>query len=82
MAIGSFIVGLSYLLLAAVGLAVTVFRGSYEQVGNTVALWADSGVDRRAGGFCEQAGGGGLGVTRVASGKSLRFIASPYTRGR
>src|SRR3984957_7919849 len=33
-------------LLFAVGLAVTVFRGAYEQVGNTVALWADSGVDR------------------------------------
>jgi len=34
------------LLLFAIGLAVTVFRGAYEQVGNTVALWADSGVDR------------------------------------
>ncbi len=39
------------LLLLAIGLAVTVFRGAYEQVGNTVALWADSGVDRMAGGF-------------------------------
>ena len=37
------------LLLVAVALAVTVFRGAYEQVGNTVALWADVGVDRRAG---------------------------------
>ncbi|WP_375286516.1 peptide MFS transporter [Sphingomonas sp.] len=37
------------LLLAAIALAVTVFRGAYEQVGNTVALWADVGVDRRAG---------------------------------
>jgi POT family proton-dependent oligopeptide transporter len=34
------------LLLLAIGLAVTIFRGAYEQVGNTVALWADSGVDR------------------------------------
>ena len=33
-------------LLFAIGIAVTVFRGAYEQVGNTVALWADSGVDR------------------------------------
>jgi POT family proton-dependent oligopeptide transporter len=33
-------------LLFAIGLAVTVFRGAYEQVGNTVALWADSGVNR------------------------------------
>ncbi len=39
------------LLLLGVGLAVTVFRGAYEQVGNTVALWADSGIDRDAGGF-------------------------------
>ena len=37
------------LLLVAVALSVTVFRGAYEQVGNTVALWADVGVDRRAG---------------------------------
>jgi POT family proton-dependent oligopeptide transporter len=33
-------------LLFAIGVAVTVFRGAYEQVGNTVALWADSGVNR------------------------------------
>lgn len=39
------------LLLVAVALSVTVFRGAYEQVGNTVALWADSGVDRRLGGW-------------------------------
>ena len=36
-------------LLVAVGLAVTVFRAAYEQVGNTVALWAGSGVDRSLG---------------------------------
>lgn len=40
-----------FFLLGAVALAVTVFRGAYEQVGNTVALWADTGIDRRAGGF-------------------------------
>lgn len=34
------------LLLIAVALSVMVFRGAYEQVGNTVALWADTGVDR------------------------------------
>jgi POT family proton-dependent oligopeptide transporter len=33
-------------LLIGVGLAVTVFRGAYEQIGNTVALFADSGVNR------------------------------------
>lgn len=38
------------LLLLAIALSVTVFRGAYEQVGNTLALWADTGVDRRAGG--------------------------------
>jgi len=37
------------LLLVAIALAVTVFRGAYEQIGNTVALWADAGVDRHAG---------------------------------
>ena len=37
------------LLLLGVGLAVTVFRGAYEQVGNTVALWAGSGIDRGIG---------------------------------
>ncbi|HEY7007184.1 MAG TPA: peptide MFS transporter, partial [Sphingomicrobium sp.] len=31
----------TFLLLLAVGLAVTVFRGAYEQVGNTVALWIE-----------------------------------------
>jgi POT family proton-dependent oligopeptide transporter len=35
------------LALAAVGVAVTVFRGAYEQVGNTVALWADTGCRSR-----------------------------------
>ena len=37
-------------VLVAVALAATVFRGAYEQIGNTVALWAESGVDRRVGG--------------------------------
>jgi len=34
------------LLLVGIILAVTIFRGAYEQVGNTVALWADAGIDR------------------------------------
>src|SRR6201996_7309033 len=41
----------TFLWLFAVVIAVTVFRSAYEQVGNTVALWADAGVDRRAGAF-------------------------------
>ena len=36
----------TWMLLLGVGLAVTVFRGAYEQMGNTVALWADAGIDR------------------------------------
>jgi POT family proton-dependent oligopeptide transporter len=39
------------LMLVGIGVAVTVFRAAYEQVGNTVALWSDSGVDRQAGGW-------------------------------
>jgi len=39
------------LVLTGIGVAVTVFRAAYEQVGNTVALWADSGVDRALGGW-------------------------------
>jgi POT family proton-dependent oligopeptide transporter len=38
----------TFLLLFGVVIAVTVFRSTYEQVGNTVALWADVGIDRRA----------------------------------
>jgi POT family proton-dependent oligopeptide transporter len=34
------------LVLIAIGVAVTIFRGAYEQVGNTVALFADAGIDR------------------------------------
>jgi proton-dependent oligopeptide transporter, POT family len=37
------------ILLVSIALAVTVFRAAYEQVGNTIALWADSGVDRAVG---------------------------------
>jgi proton-dependent oligopeptide transporter, POT family len=36
-------------LLLATGLAVIVFRGAYEQSGNSMALWMDTGVDRAAG---------------------------------
>ena len=39
------------MVLAGIALSVTVFRSAYEQLGNTVALWADSGVDRAAGSF-------------------------------
>lgn len=38
-----------FALLAGVALTVMVFRGAYEQTGNTVALWADNGVDRAVG---------------------------------
>jgi POT family proton-dependent oligopeptide transporter len=34
------------LLLLGIGLAVTIFRGAYEQIGNTFALWMRDDVDR------------------------------------
>ncbi|MDR6674119.1 peptide MFS transporter [Xanthomonas sp. 1678] len=39
-----------WLLLLGVGLAATIFRGAYEQIGNTLSLWIDVGVDRTWGG--------------------------------
>jgi POT family proton-dependent oligopeptide transporter len=33
-------------LLLAIAGAVVVFRGAYEQLGNTIALWADERIDR------------------------------------
>jgi proton-dependent oligopeptide transporter, POT family len=39
------------LILAAIVLLVIVYRSAYEQVGNTVALWADRGVNRAVGGW-------------------------------
>jgi len=39
-------------VLVLIALCVMLFRGAYEQTGNTIALWADSGIDRHlAGGF-------------------------------
>src|SRR5690606_22863712 len=38
-----------WLLLLGVGLAATIFRGAYEQIGNTLPLWTDMGVDRTWG---------------------------------
>ena len=35
--------------LVQIALLVALFRAAYEQVGNTVALWADVGVDRHIG---------------------------------
>ena len=34
------------ILLLGIGIAVTVFRGAYEQIGNTFALWMRDDVDR------------------------------------
>ena len=41
----------TYILLLAVIAIVIVFRAAYEQSGNTLALWADTGVNRTAAGF-------------------------------
>jgi POT family proton-dependent oligopeptide transporter len=35
-----------FLFLIGIAAIVVVFRGAYEQVGNTIALWADEGVNR------------------------------------
>lgn len=35
-----------FALLIGIAAIVVVFRGAYEQVGNTIALWTDQGVDR------------------------------------
>jgi POT family proton-dependent oligopeptide transporter len=41
-----------FLLLIAIAAVIVVFRGAYEQNGNTIALWTDEGVDRHViGGF-------------------------------
>ncbi|MGH8178474.1 MAG: peptide MFS transporter [Steroidobacter sp.] len=44
---GSFLRRVGVLLVVVA--IVVVFRGAYEQTGNTVALWADSAVDRSVG---------------------------------
>ncbi|WP_149195178.1 peptide MFS transporter [Luteimonas suaedae] len=36
-------------VLLAIALCVMLFRGAYEQIGNTIALWADTGIDRSLG---------------------------------
>lgn len=38
-------------VLAGVFMAVVIFRGAYEQIGNTIALWADADVNRHVGTF-------------------------------
>lgn len=39
----------SFVPLLLVGLAVVLFRSGYEQSGNTLAVWAETGVDRSLG---------------------------------
>lgn len=41
----------AFVPLLLVGLAVVVFRSAYEQSGNTLAVWAETGVDRVLWGF-------------------------------
>ena len=41
----------TFMLLLAIGLAVTVFRGAYEQIGNTFALWMRDDVNRTIAGI-------------------------------
>lgn len=39
----------TYVLLLSVIAIVVIFRAAYEQSGNTIALWADTGIDRQIG---------------------------------
>ncbi len=39
------------IVLGGVTLVMVLVRGVYEQLGNTLALWTDTGVDRALGGF-------------------------------
>jgi POT family proton-dependent oligopeptide transporter len=39
-----------FLLLLGIMAVVVIFRGAYEQSGNTVAMWADTGIDRHIAG--------------------------------
>lgn len=34
-------------LLLGIAACVVIFRGAYEQIGNTISLWADTAIDRR-----------------------------------
>ena len=36
-----------FALLIGIAAIVVIFRGAYEQVGNTIALWADTGINRQ-----------------------------------
>ena len=36
-----------FAFLIGIAAIVVIFRGAYEQNGNTIALWADSGIDRQ-----------------------------------
>lgn len=36
-----------FALLIGIAAIVVIFRGAYEQNGNTIALWADTGIDRQ-----------------------------------
>lgn len=38
-------------MIVAIALAVTIFRGAYEQLGNVLALWIRGGVDRTVAGW-------------------------------
>lgn len=40
-----------FALIFAIALVVVLYRGAYEQIGNSLAVWLDAGVDRHAGGW-------------------------------
>jgi POT family proton-dependent oligopeptide transporter len=42
--------GRRFAMLFGIMLVIVVFRGAYEQEGNTIALWTDAGIDRHVTG--------------------------------
>ncbi|HET6430989.1 peptide MFS transporter [Dyella sp.] len=58
-----------FALLIGIAAIVVVFRGAYEQNGNTIALWADTGIDRQL------AGGWTIPMTWFQSINSLAVFA-------
>jgi len=63
----------TYMVLATVASIVVIFRAAYEQSGNSVALWADSGVDKIV------AGVGAIPVTWFQSlNPLLIFLFTPF----
>lgn len=66
-----------FTVLIVIAAIIVIFRGAYEQVGNTIALWADTGVDRHF------TNGWTIPMTWFQSINSLAvFVLSPFLIAR